>query len=139
MIARRKTQRRRRWCGRPDCAAALIVGALAGCSGSDGLLVFDAASPASDAKAGVAAPATSSPVAAGPVLAFVAAAVEGQTADFDDPGFGGRVSVVVARTYHAASDRLCRRFVVRNGRDEPSTRAACREGSRWVVVPFAAP
>lgn len=119
----------------------MIVGALAGCSGGGGLPAFDGESPSAARSPVVASDAAiSSPTAAaGPLMAFIAGAGDGQTAELDDPSFGGGVSVTVVRTYHAASDRLCRRFVLRNGRGEPSIRAACRNGSRWVAVPFAIP
>jgi hypothetical protein len=140
MIARRKTARPRGWCGRAHCAAAVLAGALAGCSGGGGPLDLDTDAPAIAGHATVAlTPETSPPVAGGPVLAFIASGGDGQTAELDDPSFGGGVSVMIVRTYHAASDRLCRRFIVRNGRSAPSTRAACRNGSRWVAIPFAIP
>ena len=141
MIARRITSRGRRWPGRTLFVAVMIAGALAGCAGDEGLLAFLGEQPAAAAPDVVASDrATPSQIAAaGPVLAFVSGANDGQTTELDDPNFGGRVGVAIVRAYHAASDRACRRFVLRNGRGEASTRVACRDGPGWVVVPFAAP
>src|SRR5512145_2907000 len=91
MVARRKTLRGQRWCARTDCAVAMIVGALAGCSGGGGLPAFDGESPSAARSPVVASDAAiSSPTAAaGPLMAFIAGAGDGQTAELDDPSFGG--------------------------------------------------
>lgn len=92
-----------RYCKRatvPAIAALL----LAGCTG-----LFGEMAPT---------PTTSGPIPAAelsPLMAFIAAAQQGQTATLRDPGTGANVEILAGRPYNAASGRRCRPFFVVSG------------------------
>lgn len=104
-----------------------------------GLCALSACVPPSLREAGEAAGVPRSPpaVEGDPVLAFLAGAEDGETAEVLAPATGIRIRVTAGRRYHAASGSVCRRFnagsaVAPEGREEG---LACRVASgRWIRV-----
>jgi hypothetical protein len=74
--------------------------------------------------------------AEGPVLTFIAAALPGQSRVVMDPRFGGEVSAMLEAEYHSASDKTCRRFVIRRSRgaEPPRSHYACVRNGVWQLV-----
>ena len=95
---------------RPLWAAVLIAGmcAVSACTLPSLRELAQSAGGAVEAAAVAMNP--SQDVSEDPLLAFLAAAEEGEVQDLDDAVTGARLRVTAGRAYHAASGRLCRRF-----------------------------
>ena len=104
-----------------------------------GLCALSACAPPSLREAGEAAGVLRSPPAFedDPVLAFLAGAEDGESAEVLESATGLRIRVTAGRRYHAASGSVCRRFNAGSAA-APERREdglACRVASgRWTRV-----
>ncbi|MDD9979773.1 MAG: hypothetical protein OXU81_00165 [Gammaproteobacteria bacterium] len=84
----------------------------------------------------------SSKAAGDPLLEYLAEAREDEVRDIDDPTTGNRFRVKAGRVYHAASGRLCRRYVAGtpSAPENSDNGLACRDANGdWVRVGLLVP